>query len=546
MQKPNPWAHKQRRRNTYNKIANNRIDTTTNSGYPARMSQSDHKDIERAEIWAELVEELKLGRDLAEPLYGRVRDAIAGRIAEGSFPPDMRLPTVRALAAILNLNARTVARAFKELGERGLIEANRGGGSHVARPGQPRRRTGGRKADSAAAIAPPGISSRLFELARAPGVIAFTGNYPSVAASDAPVFQRGLAALMQGDADRFFRYDPPGGRDELREALLPFLSAHGLAARPDSIIITSGGQQGLDLVARLCLKPGDSVIVEQPCYFGIINVIRAARAKPISLPVGPNGLDLDAVRDALRRHRPRLIVVNPTFQNPTGYVMPEGARQTLVDLANEYATPILEDDHCPELRYRGHPVLPLRAMRGGEDAVFYTRGFGKVFVPGIRTGFLIAPRVHLQECLSLKATTDLQSPALLQGALADYFSRTDWPAYLERLRGEYRRRQEALHAALTAALGPDGAKISRPDGGLSLWLALPEDADTRELYFNAVRRGVAFAVADSFSLAPGTTSGIRIAFGLTDPAQFAEGVDRLAAVLRSTVLPRQSITSAMI
>jgi len=122
------------------------------------MSQSDHKDIERAEIWAELVEELKLGRDLDEPLYGRVRDVIAGRIAEGSFPPGMRLPTVRALAAILNLNARTVARAFKELGERGLIEANRGGGSHVARPGQPRRRSGGRKADSAAAIAPPGGS----------------------------------------------------------------------------------------------------------------------------------------------------------------------------------------------------------------------------------------------------------------------------------------------------------------------------------------------------------------------------------------------------
>lgn len=496
--------------------------------------------------WTDLVEELRRGRDMTDPLYGRVRDAIAARIAEGSFPPGMRLPTVRALAAILELNARTVARAFKELGESGLIEANRGGGSHVARPGQPRRKASERRADNAAAIAPPGISSRLFELARAPGVIAFTGNYPSATVSDAAAFQHCLTGLLEEDPSPFFRYDPPAGRNELRDAMQPFLSAHGLAARPESIVITSGGQQGLDLVARLCLKPGDAVIVEQPCYFGIINVIRAARARPIPLPVGPQGFDLDAVRDAIRRHRPRLIVANPTFQNPTGYVMPEQARQTLVDLANEYATPILEDDHCPELRYRGHPVLPLRAMRGGEDAVFYTRGFGKVFVPGIRTGFLIAPRAHVQNCLSLKATTDLQSPALLQGGLAAYFQRTDWPAYLERLRAEYRQRQETLHALLTTALGEDGTTVLKPEGGLSLWLSLPGDADTRELYFNAVQRGVAFAVADSFSLSPGNTSGIRISFGLTDPALYADGVERLAAVLRSTVLPRHGMASAVI
>ncbi|HCJ80914.1 MAG TPA: hypothetical protein DHV50_05320, partial [Erythrobacter sp.] len=142
------------------------------------------------------------------------------------------------------------------------------------------------------------------------------------------------------------------------------------------------------------------------------------------------------------------------------------------------------------------------------------------------------------------ATTDLQSPALLQGALADYLTRSDWPSYLERLRATYRERQENLHAELVAATGDYGS-LSLPDGGLNLWLQLNGEIEPRDVYFNAVRRGVAFAIADSFSFHPARPKALRIAFGLTDPADFREGATRLTAVLQSVVSPQLSLSSAV-
>ena len=484
------------------------------------------------------------GKDAEAPVYARIRDSIADMISAGTLPPGAALPPIRTLAGLLGVNPRTVARAYKDLGDRALIEGNRGGGSRVTLPRDmaPSRISRQARDDS---IAPPAISSRLFELARAPGVIAFTGNYPSPALSDAGTFKTRLVELVQGDSDPFFRYDPPSGREELRDGLLPFLAAHSIITSAEEIVVTSGGQQGLDLVVRCCLKPGDAVMVEEPVYFGVINVIRAARAKPIPMPVGPNGPDLNRLADAIRKHRPKLIIVNPTFQNPTGHVMPEPARIALLDLAMRSGVPILEDDHCPELRFRGHPVKPLRALPGGRDCVFYTRGFGKVFIPGIRIGFLLPPRQFLQRCLSMKATTDLQSPAMLQGALAAYLSHDDWPGYLANLRQSYRTRQGQLYDLMVRHLRGLAA-FSLPDGGLSFWLELDGAVDTREFYFSAVRRGVAFAIADSFSPGQQHSSALRISFGLTEPDQYEEGVIRLAAVLRGTLRAASTPGSAVI
>jgi 2-aminoadipate transaminase len=217
----------------------------------------------------------------------------------------------------------------------------------------------------------------------------------------------------------------------------------------------------------------------------------------------------------------------------------------LVELALENGVPILEDDPSPELRFRGQALPPLRALPGGDEVVYYTRGFGKTFIPGVRLGFLLPPRSGLHGCLEIKATTDLQSPALLQGALADYLRRTDWQTYLKRLRLGYGERQEELFEILTATLGEYG-RLSLPDGGLNLWLELPGEISAREVYFNAVRRGVAFAVADSFSFRPERPSALRIAFGLTDPKDYEEGASRLAHVLRNVVSPQRTLSSAVV
>jgi DNA-binding transcriptional MocR family regulator len=478
------------------------------------------------------------------PLYARIRDEFIGKIASGKLKDGTRLPTVRALAVERSINPMTVARAYRELAARGFIVAQAGRGSFVSKPG--RATANGRApATTEPSIEPGGVSSRLFELARAPGVIAFTGNYPSVGLSDTAAFTGCLQEMLTSGASDFFRYDPPAGREELREALLPFLNRHSIATRSADIVITSGGQQGMDIVARHLLSPGDRVILEEPAYFGAINVVRAAGATPIPLRCGADGFKLDEVAQAIRKHSPKLLIINPTFQNPTGHCVPLDQRRALVELALNSGTPILEDDHSPEIRFRGDPLPSLRALPGGEDVVYYTRGFGKTFVPGVRLGFLLPPRAALQGCLEIKVTTDLQSPALLQGALARYLQYTDWPAYLERLCVHYRERQEALFDILTTTLGSYG-QLSFPDGGLSLWLELSGPVNTREVYFSAVRRGVAFAVADSFSFRPNQPSALRIAFGLTDPRDFKEGAFRLAGVLRNVVSPQHTLSSAVV
>lgn len=478
------------------------------------------------------------------PIYARIRDEFAAKIAAGKLKDGARLPTVRQLAKERSINPMTVARAYRELAERGFIIARAGSGSFVSRPGRAPANGRAPAADDLT-LDPGGISSRLFELARAPGVIAFTGNYPSVEMSDAAAFAQCLQDSLSRGAAEYFRYDPPAGREELREAVLPFLAQHGITTRADNLMVTSGGQQGMDIVARHLLARGDRVILEQPAYFGAINVVRAAGAVPIPLRFGANGFDLDEVAEAIRKHSPRLIIINPTFQNPTGHSVPLNQRRGLVALAHESGVPILEDDPGPELRFRGVALPPLRALPGGDEVVYYTRGFGKTFIPGVRLGFLLPPRGDLNACLEIKATTDLQSPALLQGALADYLRRTDWLGYLRRLCAGYGARQEKLYAILTGALSSYG-HLSLPDGGLNLWLELPGEINAREVYFNAVRRGVAFAVADSFSFRPERPSALRIAFGLTDPKDYEEGASRLAHVLRNVVSPERSLSSAVV
>lgn len=477
-------------------------------------------------------------------LYLRIRDEFIGMITSGKLKDGSKLPTVRALAKERSINPMTVARAYRELAQLGFVVARPGSGSFVSKAG--RGSPNGRAQPPAEpSIDPGGISSRLFELARAPGVIAFTGNYPTVELSDAGTFARCLSELLARGADDFFRYDPPAGREELREALLPFLGLQSIAMRADDIIITSGGQQGMDIVARHLLAPGDRVVLEEPAYFGAINVVRAAGAVPIPMQFGPNGFDLDELAQAIRKHDPRLIIINPTFHNPTGHSVPLEQRYGLLELARNSGTPILEDDHSPEIRFRGDPLPPLRALPGAEELVYYTRGFGKTFIPGVRLGFLLPRRSGLQGCLAIKATTDLQSPALLQGALAAYLQQTDWRAYLARLRARYGERQEQLFEILTTTLG-DYGRLSLPDGGLNLWLELSGAINVRDVYFNAVRRGVAFAVADSFSFRPDRPSALRIAFGLTDPKDYAEGARRLANVLRNVVSPQRALSSAVV
>jgi 2-aminoadipate transaminase len=375
-------------------------------------------------------------------------------------------------------------------------------------------------------------AERLFELARAPNVIALTGNYPRPEDSGAPEFQACVAELVSGSlAASYFRYDPPAGRRELQEAVSVFAASSGIGCPPGRIIITAGGQQAIDLVLRTVGQRGGGVVVERPAYFGVLNAIRSAGLKAFEVPVGPAGMDLDILESVLGQHGPRLICVNPTFHNPTGTTMPLESRRRLLSLARQHGALILEDDHCPELRFDGEHVPALAALEGAADLVFYARGFGKAFVPGIRLGFLLVPVGHLRALLATKAAADLQSTALMQGALASFFARGHHQTATKRLLAACAPRREQMLRALAECL-PREVRVHPAAGGLSLWLTMERGAPTSELYYCAAGHGVAFAAGEAFYARPPAELALRISFGLTPPKQIAEGAERLGNSLR--------------
>jgi 2-aminoadipate transaminase len=477
---------------------------------------------------------VQIAKDSEVSLPAQIREQITNLIANGDLASGLRLPPVRALARQLDVNQMTVAKAYKDLAGGGFLEGRRGGGTFVRAPNGATKRT--RRAEDDDPDRPL-LSERLFELARAPGVIAFTGNFPKLDDDCIAEFRACISSVLEGDLASCFQYDPPRGRPELRLRAAEFLQEQGVAVPADDVIVTAGAQQAIDLIVRSHVPHGAPVIVERPAYYGTINALRGVGARIFEVPLQADGMDLDSLEHHLSRHRPRLICTNPTFQNPTGVTTSLEKRHAILALVRRYGAAILEDDHCPELRFRGDPIPPIRALAEPDDAVFYARGFGKVFLPGIRLGLLVAPARMRKLLLAAKASADLHCNAVLQEALARYLARRRYPIWLETIRRTYAARQRQLCDALHAGM-PEGTAISVPHGGLSLWLTVPEGADVAELYYRSVRRGVAFVAGEVFYATRAEPRTLRVSFGQNSPDELLEGVNRLCSVVKDLLAPR--------
>jgi 2-aminoadipate transaminase len=456
----------------------------------------------------------------------QIREHIRELIARSELVPGMRLPPVRSLATQLKVNQITVAKAYRELADAHLIEGRRGGGSFVRAP-----MTHAAPDYASEDTARPLLAERLFELARAPGVIAFSSNYPNLDRAGIEEFRESLNVAMGESLNSCFEYDPPLGRPALREQMVTYLAGQGLQTHAENVLITSGGQQAIDLAVRALVAPGDPVIIEQPAYYGAINALRDVKARILEAPLLNDGLDLDVVENHLRRERVRLIYTNPTFQNPTGITTSEQKRRDLLALARRYRVAILEDDHSPELRFKGATVPAIRALAEEDDLVLYARGLGKVFLPGMRLGFLVMPDILRRRLLTAKAHADLHSNNIIQEAAAIHFGRGAYAKSLDRMKNKYAANQKRLYESLIAGM-PDGTVVRQPEGGLSLWLTLPEDAEVSELYFRAVQRGVAFVSGNVFYSSQARSQSLRISFGLNTSDELEEGVKRLCSVVR--------------
>ena len=473
--------------------------------------------------------DIKIISTTNQPLYVQIRDQIQTYIVNNTLLPGMRLPPVRNLAQQLGVNQITVAKAFRNLAEAKLIEGRRGGGSFIraqsAMPAMDHQTSG------------PLLAERLFELARAPGVVSFTSNYPVPDSKAIRAFRSALVEATEKALLNCFVYDSPIGRANLREQIRAVLQSEGITSTIDSIMVTSGAQQAIDLSIRALLNPGKAIIIEQPAYYGTLNAARALHVRVLEAPLEADGMDLNIVEDYLSRNESKVIYTNPTFQNPSGVTMSDAKRRALLALARRFGAVIIEDDHSHELRFSGKPVPAIRALAEPNDLVLYVRGFGKTLLPGIRLGYLVMPDALRQRLLAARAYADLHSNSFVQEVLACFLSKGHHRGVIARVKQAYGVRQKRLYQRLVVGM-PKGTAINKPDGGLSLWLTLPEGADSSELYFRAVRRGVAFVAGDVFYAAPSRSRSLRVSFGFNNDDEVDEGVRRLCSVVTDLLSPR--------
>ena len=481
---------------------------------------------------------ISVSADNDRPLFAQIREQIRDYVFGGTLLPGMRLPPVRALAEQLGVNQVTVARAYRELAEGKLIEGRHGGGSFV-RVYQQRVPVD----NLANNVLPPLLAERLFELSRAPGVIAFSSNYPAVDHLSLVELRECLSIAASEKLDRCLHYDPPLGRPELRKQIQIYLKKQGTNVDPDNVMVTSGGQQAIDLAVRALVEAGSPVVIEQPAYYGALNAFRGARARILEVPLEKDGMNLEILERHLVREKARVIYTNPTFQNPTGITMSEAKRRALLGLARRFGAVILEDDHSHELRFSGKEICAIRALADENDLVLYARGFGKTFLHGMRVGYLVMPDALRQKLLTVKANVDLHSNSFIQEAVALYLSRQNYVGALKRIRKKYAPRQRLLYNSLKADM-PAGTLVNLPEGGLSLWLTLPKGAEVSELYFRAVRRGVAFVAGDVFYASPSNPRSLRISFGLNQAEEMEEGVSRLCSVVKDLLNHRGAAVGA--
>jgi 2-aminoadipate transaminase len=379
---------------------------------------------------------------------------------------------------------------------------------------------------------PPSAVREILKVAERPDILSFAGGLPApelfpvdeIAAAHAEVLlQNGRSALQ---------YSTTEGFGPLREWIAAHLRHRGIAARADELLITSGSQQGIDLVARVFLDPGDVVLVESPTYLAAIQAFAAYQVRLIAVPSDDDGMQVDRLPALIAAHQPKLIYLVPSFQNPKGTTLPPARRAALVEIAAQHQVAILEDDPYGELSFAGPPPRPVAA--GSPGNVLYLGTFSKTLAPGLRIGWLWGDARIVRKATIAKQAADLHTATLAQRATSALLARFDYEGHVARIRDVYRERCQTMLGAL-AAHTPAGCRWIEPTGGMFVWLQLPEGIDADALLTAAIERRVAFVPGSAFFVDQVRRDFVRLNFSNQPPPSIVEGMRRFGEVIEAAL-----------
>lgn len=465
--------------------------------------------------------EINIDRSSVSPLYIQLYEQLKKYIIEGILEEDCKLPTIRSFAEHLGVNSVTVVNAYKLLEDNKLVYKKVGSGTFV----MPLKAEINLESSLIASI-----DEIEFDLDMGAGddIINLSTASPDPKLFPIRDFRRMLDEVLERDGGRAFMYHESMGYKPLRESISKYLPEYGIDAKASDIHVISGAQQGIDIVSRVLLSNGDYVFAESPTYNGAVAVFKSRGAKIIEIPLMSDGPDMKELEKKLAFIRPKFIYVMPNFQNPTGYTYSERKRKYLLLLCRKYDVMAVEDDYMSDLSYLDVGKMPLKGL-DREDRVIYIKSFSKIFMPGLRVGYLIIPESMKEKVMGIKHITDIYTSGLMQRVLDLYFRRGIWSKHLEYMKREYGLRYfEAVRAARTFLRG---ASFAQPYGGLNLWVKLPDMVSSVELFERCREKKVIFTPGTVFIKGEVGEKHIRISFAAASPAQVAKGISIIGNVM---------------
>ena len=448
-----------------------------------------------------MIEAVQFAPESSVPLYRQLQSHIRELILAKKLPDGAKLPPTRDLAGQLGLNRTTVSAAYDLLESEGLIRGHVGRGSFVQYPDASDER------------------------------ISFESSRPAEAEFPIADFRAACREVVDSsEAAAILQLGSPAGYQPLRQYLLEQAKAEGVLGPDDDLLITSGCQQALDLMQRSLLHPGDPVAIEDPVYHGIKHVFARGGARLVTVDIGPDGIGVEQLARVLAQERPRLLVLTPNFQNPTGATMPRDSRLAVLEAAKQFGVVVAENDIYRELRYRGESLATLKQLDNGAGTLLI-RSFSKIAFPGLRVGWIIGPKSAISKMTEARQWCDLHTDQLSQAVLLRFACSGKLAEHSARVREKGKTRLDTVLAACARHL-PQESTYTRPDGGMSLWVRLPEPLDASELLPRAQRHNVSYLPGKLFSVARYDPGTLRLSFGGLSPERIEQGLRRLGEVFR--------------
>ena len=379
------------------------------------------------------------------------------------------------------------------------------------------------------------IIRQLLSVSQQPGVISFAGGLPAPEMFPVRETREACDFILQECPERALQYGTTQGYIKLREFLAEKGQKYGVPSTPDNVLITNGSQQALDLIGRVFINAHDVVLTECPTYLGAIQAWRTYGPEFVTVPIDDHGMRVDLVEDILKEHKVKFIYVLPNFHNPAGTTLPLERREKLVALAAKYNTFIVEDDPYGELRFEGEDIAPIISLH--KENTIYLSTFSKTLSPGIRLGWVIAPEQIIAKLTLAKQGADLHTGTFVQYVAHDICQRGILKSHVQKIRREYRKRRDVMLETMEKEF-PKEFSWTHPQGGLFLWVRMPEQIDVDQLFKAALEEKVAFVPGYAFYPNEDGRNTMRLNFSCMSPPNIQEGVKRLARAIKRQLKER--------